>query len=119
MNYPWHLYIMAILYIAAGINHFIKPKMYLRIMPNYLPNHKLLVFLSGLSEIMLGIMICIPLLKNIAITLVLLMLFVFLTVHFHMISNEQASAGLPEWLLILRIPVQLLLMYWAYSYLSL
>lgn len=119
MNYPWHLYIMAVLYIAAGINHFIKPKMYLRIMPNYLPNHKLLVALSGLSEIMLGIMICIPLLKNIAIILIILMLFVFLTVHFYMISNEKASAGLPRWVLFLRIPLQFALMYWAYSYLNL
>jgi uncharacterized membrane protein len=119
MNHPWHLYLMAILYIAAGINHFIKPKIYLRIMPNYLPNHKLLVTLSGLAEIILGIMVCIPLLKNIAITLIILMLLVFLTVHFYMISNEKASAGLPKWVLVLRIPMQFALMYWAYSYLSL
>jgi uncharacterized membrane protein len=119
MNYPWHLYIMAILYMAAGINHFIKPKMYLRIMPNYLPNHKSLVALSGLAEIILGIMVCIPLLKNITIILIILMLFVFLTVHFYMLTNKKASAGLPKWVLILRIPMQFALMYWAYSYFSL
>ena len=119
MIYPWHLYIMAVLYIAAGINHFIKPKIYLRILPNYLPNHRLLVALSGLSEIILGIMVCIPFLKNIAIILIILMLFVFLSVHFYMLSSKKASAGLPKWLLVLRIPMQFALMYWAYSYLSL
>ncbi|PKQ45613.1 DoxX family protein [Confluentibacter flavum] len=119
MNNPWHLYLMAVLYIAAGINHFIKPKMYLRIMPNYLPNHKLLVSLSGLSEIILGIMLCIPLLKNTSIILIILMLIVFLLVHFYMVSNKKASAGLPKWVLVLRIPMQFILMYWAYSYLSL
>ncbi|MFI0430020.1 hypothetical protein [Mariniflexile sp. HMF6888] len=119
MNYPWHLYIMATLYIAAGINHFIKPKMYLRIMPIYLPNHKLLVFLSGIAEIFLGIMLCIPLVKNISLVFIIIMLIVFLLVHFYMLSNKKASAGLPKWLLLLRIPIQFLLIYWAYFYLGL
>jgi uncharacterized membrane protein len=106
---------MAALYVAAGINHFVKPKMYLSIMPNYLPNHKLLVPFSGLLEIILGILVCVPIFKNAALILIILMLFVFLTVHFYMISNKKASAGLPKWLLILRIPMQLGLIYWAYS----
>lgn len=118
MNYPWHLYVMATLYIAAGINHFLKPKMYLRIMPIYLPNHKLLVFLSGIAEIFLGIMLCIPLAKNISLIFIIIMLIVFLLVHFYMLSSKKASAGLPKWLLILRIPIQFLLIYWAYSYLG-
>ena len=45
---------MAALYVLAGIMHFVKPKMYMRIMPRYLPNHKTLVLLSGLAEIILG-----------------------------------------------------------------
>jgi len=119
MNNPWHLYAMAALYMVAGIIHFIKPKMYLRIMPNYLPNHKLLVFLSGLFEIILGLGLCFPVLKNTSIYLIIAMLTVFLMVHFHMFTNKKAAAGLPSWLLILRILMQFLLMYWAYSYLNL
>lgn len=119
MNYPWHLYLMASIYIAAGIYHFIKPKLYISIMPAYLPNHKLLVFLSGIAEIVLGIMVCIPRVKNTAILLIISMLVVFLLVHFYMLTNKKASAGLPTWLLVLRIPLQFLLLYWAYSYLSL
>ena len=119
MDYPWHLYLMSVLYIAAGINHFIKPKIYRRIMPNYLPNHKLLVSLSGLIEITLGIMLCIPLLKNVSVILIILMLLVFLLVHFYMLTNKKASVGLPKWLLVLRIPMQFALMYWAYCYLNL
>lgn len=119
MNYPWHLYAMAAFYMAAGINHFIKPKIYLHIMPNYLPNHKLLVYLSGFFEIVLGIMICIPVLKNIAISLIIFMLIIFLSVHFYMIYNKKLFIKLPTWLLILRIPMQFVLMYWAYCYVSL
>ncbi|MDO7173769.1 hypothetical protein [Mariniflexile sp. AS56] len=119
MIYPWHLYAMAALYMVAGINHFIKPKIYLRIMPLYLPNHKLLVALSGIAELFLGIMVCVPLVKNIALIFIMIMLLVFLLVHFYMLSSKKASAGLPKWLLLSRIPMQFILMYWAYSYLSL
>ena len=119
MIYPWHLYLMAAIYIFAGVMHFINPKPYLRIMPRYLPNHKLLVNLSGIAEIMLGIGLCFPLTKNSAIWGIIAMLIVFLLVHFYMLSSKKAGAGIPQWLLILRIPLQFGLMYWAYSYLSL
>ncbi|MBP1839660.1 DoxX family protein [Formosa algae] len=118
MLYPWHLYLMAILYVVAGILHFVKPKTYLRIMPDYLPNHKLLVLLSGLFEMALGICICIPKLKTVAIYGIIAMLLVFLLVHFYMLKNEKTAAGIPKWILILRIPMQFVLMYWAYSYLN-
>lgn len=109
---------MSFIYILAGLLHFIKPKVYLRIIPNYLPYHKLIVYLSGFIEIILGICVCIPALKNISIVFIILMLLVFLLVHVYMINNKKASAGLPMWLLILRIPIQFILIYWAYSYLS-
>lgn len=118
MAYPWHLYLMAAMYCFAGIMHFVKPKAYMRIMPNYLPNHKILVYLSGIAEVILGLAICIPILKNTSIYAIILMLIVFLMVHFYMLSGEKASAGIPKWVLILRIPLQFGLMYWAYWYLK-
>ena len=118
METPWHLYIMAGLYLVAGLLHFIKPKVYLRIMPKYLPNPGLLVKLSGLAEIVLAIALCVPLLRNLAIWLLIAMLAVFLLVHFYMLSGKKAGAGIPQWILILRIPLQFILMIWAYSYTS-
>ncbi len=105
------------MYILAGIMHFIKPKAYLRIMPGYLPKHKLLVGLSGIAEIALGISLLLPKLKDPAIYGIILMLTIFLTVHFYMLSGKKASAGIPRWILLLRIPIQFALMYWAYWYL--
>ena len=116
MNNPWHLYLMGGLYVIAGIMHFLKPRMYLRIMPPYLPYHKELVFISGIIEIALGIAICIPALKNFAVYGLVAMLLIFLTVHFYMLSNEKGGAGIPKWILILRIPLQFVLIYWAWSY---
>lgn len=117
MNYPYHLYLLAALYIFAGLMHFIKPKTYLRIMPRYLPNHRLLVALSGVAEIILGIGLCFSETKNLAIYGIIAMLLVFLLIHFYMLSGEKQGAGIPKWILILRIPLQFGLMYWAYYYL--
>ncbi|QXP61465.1 hypothetical protein [Olleya sp. HaHaR_3_96] len=119
MTYPWHLYIMSALYVFSGMIHFIQPKIYLRVMPLYLPNHKLLVLLSGITEVTLGISLCIPILKNVAIYSIIVMLIVFLLVHYHMLSSKKASLGLPMWILLLRIPLQFILVYWAYYYLKL
>ncbi|WP_373056840.1 MauE/DoxX family redox-associated membrane protein [Zunongwangia sp. H14] len=118
MQYPWHLYLMAVLFILAGANHFFKPKMYMRIMPPYLPAHRLLVYVSGIVEILLGIFLCFEYTKNIAIYLLILMLMVFMMVHFYMLSSEKAGAGIPKWLLILRIPLQFALIWWAWYYLK-
>lgn len=118
MNEPTGLYIMAGIYILAGLMHFIRPKMYMRIMPNYLPNHKALVYLSGLAEIFLGVGLCIPELKVVSIYGIIAMLAVFLLVHFYMLANEKASGGIPKWILILRLPLQFGLMYWAWMYLN-
>ncbi|MDR5590886.1 MauE/DoxX family redox-associated membrane protein [Christiangramia sp. SM2212] len=118
MIYPWHLYLMSSMYIIAGIFHFIKPKMYMRIMPRYLPAHKLLVYLSGLAEIALGIGLCFPSTKDFSIYGIIIMLLVFLLVHFYMLSSKKAGAGIPTWILIVRLPLQFLLIWWAWFYLQ-
>ena len=110
---------MGAIYIFAGFMHFIKPKIYLRIMPRYLPAHKALVLLSGLAEIVLGIGLFFEGTKNFSIYGIIAMLAVFLLVHFYMLSSEKASAGLPRWALLLRLPIQFALMYWAFMYLKL
>ncbi len=108
---------MAGMYVLAGIFHFLKPKAYLRIMPRYLPKHKLLVYLSGAAEILFGLGLLFPETKAIAIYAIILMLIIFLLVHFYMLSSKKAGAGIPFWALILRLPLQFVLIWWAYFYL--
>lgn len=118
INLPWHLYFMAGIYIFAGFIHFFKPKMYMRIMPRYLPAHKILVYLSGAAEILLGAALLFNETRDIAIYGIVLMLTIFLLVHFYMLSSKKAAAGIPKWILVLRIPLQFFLMWWAWQYLQ-
>lgn len=113
---PWHQYLMGILYVLAGVNHFRKPKLYERIMPPYIPAQSTLVLLSGVAEMILGFMIMNKNTQEEAAWGIIAMLIVFIPVHIYMLKNKKAAMKLPKWLLILRLPLQFGLMYWAYLY---
>lgn len=116
MALPWHQYLMGIIYILAGLNHFIQPRLYLKIIPHYLPNPKILNKLSGLAEILLGILVCSSLTTNFAAWGIMALLIAVFPANVYMLQNEKAALGLPKWLLLLRLPLQLLLIYWAFQY---
>lgn len=116
MDLPWHLYCMAVIYFIAGCNHFRNPKLYIKIIPEYFPNRKLLNILSGLIEIILAILLCIPQFTNYAAWGIILLLIAVFPANLYMYQNKKASLGLPKWVLLLRLPLQLLLIFWAYQY---
>ncbi len=113
---PWHQYLIGIVFIFAGFYHFKKPKIYERIMPPYLPAKSTLVLLSGSIEMVLGLMILNPATQQMAAWGIVGLLILFLPVHVYMLQNEKASLKLPKWILILRIPLQFGLIYWAWLY---
>ncbi len=112
----WHLKLMAIVYFIFGIYHFINPKLYLKVIPLYLPNHKFLNYLAGFFEMLFAILLLFTATRKYASIGIILMLFAFLMTHFYMLSNSKASYNLPRWFLVLRIPLQFGLMYWAFQY---
>ncbi|MDY8137883.1 MauE/DoxX family redox-associated membrane protein [Aquimarina sp. 2201CG5-10] len=113
----WHLYILSAIFCIAGVFHFIRPKAFMRIMPLYLPNHKLLVYLSGLVEIIVGIGVLFNYTRAFSIWAIIIMLFLFFPVHVHMLVNKKASLNLHKSILIFRLLFQFVLIYWAYQYL--
>ncbi len=116
MELSWHLYIMAGIYILAGLNHFRNPKMYARIIPHYIPYPKQINYLSGLAEIFLGITLCLPMISSFAAWEIIALLIAIFPANVYMLTNEKASFRLPKWLLILRLPLQIVLIIWAYIY---
>lgn len=113
---PWHQYLLAVIFILAGMNHFRTPKIYERIIPPYIPSRKTMVTVSGIIEMMLGLMLLTPDNQNLAAWGIIVLLCLFFTVHIYMLQEEKASLKLPKWVLILRIPLQFLLIFWAYQY---
>ncbi len=109
-------YTMILLYIAAGINHFINPEFYLKIMPSYIPCKMFNVFFSGILEIAFSVLLLFNSTRKIAAWLIVIMLIVFFTVHIQMLVDNWSKTGILFWLLLLRILFQFVLIYWAYYY---
>ena len=107
---------MGIIYILAGLNHFRNPRLYLKIIPHYLPNHNLLNKLSGLAEILLGTLVCLSFTSNYAAWGIIALLIAVFPANIYMFQNDKAALGLPKWIRLLRLPLQLALIYWAFLY---
>ncbi len=109
------LYVMAVVYIAAGVNHFLNPAFYVRIMPPYLPYHLPLVYISGAVEVVLGVSLLFPATRSLAAWGIILMLIAFVPVHIYMLQADKFQ-HMAAWMLWARLALQGLLIYWAYQF---
>jgi uncharacterized membrane protein len=116
MNLPWHLYVMAFLYIIAGINHFKNPGMYIRIIPPFFPNPKLLNLLSGAAEIILGILLTLPFATQYAAWGIIALLVAVFPANLYMFQKKKGSYSIVKFILLIRLPLQIVLILWAYQY---
>lgn len=108
------LWLMGLAYVAAGINHFVQPDFYVGIMPPYVPWHLALVYLSGAVEIALGAAVLVPRLRRIAAWGIIALLFAIFPANLHMAMNAEAYPNVSLVGLYLRLPVQGLLVAWAW-----
>ena len=105
-------WLMALFFIAAGVNHFVSPKTYMEIMPPYLPWPLGLIYVSGVAEVVLGAAALVPPLRRIAGWSLIALLIAVFPANVHMALNGFHSV--PQWILWARLPVQLVLICWVY-----
>ncbi|MEO6316475.1 MAG: DoxX family protein [Chitinophagaceae bacterium] len=110
------VYIMAILYIAAGAMHFLKSKGYERIMPPWLPWPLLLVYITGAAEILLGILLLPASSRMLAAWGIIVLLILVFPANVQMMMNYFNYNKPTKWLMVLRLPLQLVLIWWAWLY---
>jgi uncharacterized membrane protein len=53
-------YLLALLFVLAGANHFRDPEFYMRMMPPPLPWHSALHLIAGVFEMLFGVMLLVP-----------------------------------------------------------
>lgn len=107
---------MAVAYIAAGINHFISAQFYYKIMPPYLPYPYELIYLSGLCESALGILLMFTKTRSFAAWGIVALLIAIFPANIQMLMNYIHENNPRLWVAIVRLPLQLLLIWWAYSF---
>ena len=110
------LYVMILFYAGAGINHFIRPAFYLKIMPTWMPWHKELVFISGVAEIICALLLLFPVSRRLGAYCTMALLIAVLPANIQMLVDYVRTDNPLLWIAILRLPIQLLLIWWAYSF---
>ena len=106
----------AIFYIVAGSLHFIKPEMYLKIMPPYIPRHLLLVRLSGACEILGALGLLVSRTRRAAAWGLIALLLAVFPANIFMATNpiDAGAVSIPPVIRWARLPLQGLLVWWLY-----
>lgn len=109
------LYSMVGIYVFTGVCHFLSPKIFIKITPQWIPYPKQVNILVGIIEIALGLLLLFTVTRQVAamgIIALLIAVFPANVVHFQKAKRKQKHV-LPT---LLRLPLQAVLIYWAYTF---
>lgn len=106
--------LLALFFIYAGVQHFIKPTFYEPFVPAFLPFKTAIIYASGIFEAIFGILFLIPKYEKMGATGIVVLLLIFLPVHVWDVFSETPAIGSKEAAYI-RLPFQFLLIAWAYA----
>ena len=105
--------LLSVFFLTAGTLHFVRPDVYERIMPPYLPAHRELVLLSGAAEIAGGLGVALPRTRRAAGLWLAATLVAIFPANVEMALRPKRYAPIPAPLLWARLPLQPLLVIWA------
>jgi len=108
-------WIFGIAFIVGGALHFIRPDAYMKIMPPYLPCHRALVVLSGAAEVGLGALLLIPRVQALAAWGLIALLIAIFPANIYLYQHQEILPASPI-LHLLRLPLQGVLIFWAWIY---
>lgn len=105
--------LLAIFMIGAGTMHFVNPEFFLKIVPPYLPFHKELVLVSGVCEILLGVLLLIPKCSHLAAWGIIALLLAVFPANVYLYQHQDILPASPI-IHLLRLPLQGVFILWAY-----
>lgn len=116
------MWLLAAFMIGAGIMHFVNPSFYVALIPPSWPARLAAVYVSGVAEIALGVLLVIPRYRRLAAWgIIALLIAVFPANVYHAMSGGLSDPDLPgsmaspvtAWL---RLPFQGLFIAWAWLF---
>ena len=104
--------------VAAGINHFVSPGPYVGMVPAGLPAPEALVVISGIAEILGGLGLILPATRRAAAWGLICLFIAIFPANLNMAVNQLplGARHVPAWALWARLPLQLVLIWWASSF---
>ena len=116
----WSRRALAAFFTTTGVLHFVIPRSYEAMMPPSLPRHREAVVVSGIAEIVGGAAVIAPSSRRFGRWWLLALLALVFPANVHMAVNPEQVRGLdvdriPRWALWARLPLQPLMMIWAWK----
>ena len=97
----------AVFMVFAGLQHFLNPQFYIVFVPSFLPFTMAIIYITGIIEMVLGIMLFIPKYIKTGALGVLILMLLFLPIHVWDVFSDTPAIGSQSAALI-RLPVQFL-----------
>lgn len=103
--------LLAVLFVGAGVAHFVRPGSYIAIVPPIFPAPDVLVAVSGVAEIIGGVALLIPRLRRAAGIGLIALLFAVYPANIYMATHDIPAGDLrlPWWAHAIRLPFQFVL----------
>jgi uncharacterized membrane protein len=108
------------LMVGSGVLHLVKPAPYVKIVPRVLGNAELIVFWSGVAEIVAGALLLLPGTRRFGARFTAVLLIAVFPANVQMALDGAVPGGGfftgSDMMLWLRLPLQPLLVYWAWTF---
>jgi uncharacterized membrane protein len=113
---PLGTLLRALVFLLAGLIHFVLPQAYLRIMPPYLPFPLALIYISGAAEVLGGIGLLVRSLRRTTAWGLVALLIAVWPANIYMATAHLQFPGLigQSWAQWLRVLLQIPLIYWVW-----
>lgn len=109
---PWTIFVI---FFGAGTSHLLTPKLWEPAVPPQLPNAKLMVYLSGVAEIIGALLFINKGTRKLGGDYLFALLIAVFPANIYMWTSEKWHARVPggQTALLLRLPIQFLGMWWV------
>jgi uncharacterized membrane protein len=107
--------LLAAFFIGSGLNHFVIPRAYERIVPPRLQRQAgRVVALSGVAELAGGVGVLLPSTRRLSGLWLMVLLGAIFPANLYMAQAPERFRRIPRWALYARLPLQPLMMWWAW-----
>jgi uncharacterized membrane protein len=107
--------LLAAFFVGSGVNHFVMPRAYEQIVPPSLQGDAgRVVALSGVAEIAGGLAVALPRTRRLAGPVLIAILAAIFPANLYMARSPERFGKIPRWALYARLPLQPLMMWWAW-----
>ncbi len=111
------IYLYALIFLVTGITHLASPETFVKVIPPFFPFPYAIAIVSGVIELAFAVGFTFTRTRRFTAWAVIVFLVAVLPVHVYMYAErETLFSQFPTWALVLRFPVQLLLILWSYRY---